>query len=105
VERLPVKQEPNQRFSVVLDDQNCTFELFQRYDRLYANVYVDDSAIITGALCLDAVPVVQVATTKFSGFLCFIDSLGNDAPQWEGLGDRWQLVFASAQEVAQIVSS
>lgn len=102
---IPVNAEPNQRFSIVLDNQNCTFELYQRYDRLYATMYVDDVTIISGVICLDCVSLIQTATTAFSGFICFVDTLGNEPPQWEGLGDRWQLVFFTAQEVAEIVSS
>lgn len=102
---LPIKPEPNQRFSCVLDNQNCTFELYQRYDRLYANVYVNEEAIVLGSVCLDCVSIVQKATTAFTGFLSFMDVLGTDAPQWEGLGDRWQLVFLSEAEVNAIVSA
>lgn len=102
---LPIKPEPNQRFSVVLDNQNCTFELYQRYDRIYASVYIDETPLITGVICLDCTSLMQTSTTAFSGFLCFVDTLGNEPPQWEELGTRWQLVFFSAREVAEIVSS
>ena len=105
MEIIPVNKEPNQRFSIVLDGQNCTFELYQRYDHLYATMYVDETAIISGVVCLDCVPLIQVATTRFSGFLCFADTLGNADPQWEGLGDRWLFVFIPDSEDLSDVSS
>lgn len=91
---LPVKPEPNQRFSVVLDDQNCTIELYQRFDHLYANVFVDDNPVILGAVCLDRAVITMIDQNKFRGDLYFMDNLGTNDPQWEGLGERYSLLYA-----------
>ena len=34
----------------------------------------------------------------FKGALFFLDTKGHEAPQWEGLGDRWLLFFASESD-------
>ena len=102
---IPVKKEPNQRLSVVLDDQNCTIELYQRFDRLYANVYVDDDPVILGVVCLDRLEITEIDQNKFRGLLCFMDTLGMDAPQWEGLGDRYLLTYSPDSDKTDAVSS
>lgn len=101
---LPVRPEPNQRFSIVLNDQNCTVELFQRYDRLYLNLYVDDTAVVSGVVCLNQQNLIIPTTTKFIGYLYFADTLGNSAPQWEELGTRYELIYASPEEMTEVVS-
>lgn len=102
---LPIRPEPNQRFSVVLNNQHCTFELFQRYDHLYMNMYVGEEPIITGIVCLNRQDLIQIATTSFVGFLWFVDLLGDTDPQWEGLGNRYQMVFATPEELTEVAVS
>jgi len=102
---LPVKNEPNQRFSVVLDDQNCTIELFQRYDHLYLNLFVDDTAVVSGVVCHDRLDLVAVDTLAFRGMLYFADVQGNSDPQYEGLGTRYCLVFVPEGEIIKDVST
>lgn len=102
---LPVKAEPNQRFSVVLNNQDCTIELFQRYDRLYLNLFVNDAPVVLGVVCLDRVNLAITSSPLFKGFLYFADTLGDSAPQWEGLGSRYWLIFAREEEMVEVVPS
>ena len=104
---MPVEATPNQQFQVVLDDQNCTIALYQRGKRMYLDLYVDDTAICQGMICLPTVGVPR-NSRDFSGKIFVVDTLSTpsrqEAPQWEGLGSRWNLVFLTADEVEELKS-
>ena len=102
---LPIKPEPSQRFSIVLDGQNCTIELYQRFDHLYVDLYVDDTPVTQGLVCLDHVAIPQLSTNLFKGLLFFLDSLGFEDPQWEGLGDRYKLIYCPVEDIIDDISS
>ena len=102
---LPVKNIPNQRFSAVLDNQNCTLEIFQRFDRLYLNLFVDDTAVVLGVICHNNLGITAVDTLAFRGMLYFTDVQGNSDPQYEGLGTRYCLVFVPEGEIIKDVST
>ena len=95
---IPLQKLPAQELQVLLDDQPCTLTLRWRHWRLYADLYVGDEAAVLGAVCLDGQAVNQSPSTVFSGKLVFVDTLGSDAPKWEGLGDRWALLYLTAEE-------
>lgn len=97
---IPLQKLPAQRLNIVLDDQNCTIHLFWRWGRCYMDLSVDDTEIFTGAICQNLQAVNQSPSIYFAGSLYFCDTLGDVAPQWEGLGDRWRLVYLSAEETA-----
>lgn len=96
---IPLIAEPSQQFQIILDGQECTISVYQRNQRLYLDLDVDATRIVTGAVCLEGVSVVQKAQSQFTGSLHFVDTQGRAAPEWMGLGARWLLVYASAGEV------
>ncbi len=102
---LPVKKEPNQRFSVILDNQNCTIEIFQRFDHLYLNLFVDDVAVVQGVLCHNNLGITAVDTLAFRGMLYFTDVQGDSDPQYEGLGTRYYLIFVPEGDMVSNVST
>ena len=97
---IPLQTLPAQSFITILEEQNVEIALYQRYNRLYADVTLDETPIATGCICLNNTPIIQHATS-FSGVLMFIDTLGNEPPQWDGLGGdspRWVLYYLTATE-------
>ena len=97
---IPLQTLPAQSFVTILGEQNVEISLYQRYNRLYMDVTLDETQIAAGCICLDAVSIIQHAT-PFSGVLIFIDTLGNEPPQWNGLGGdspRWVLYYLTATE-------
>ena len=97
---IPLQNLPAQSFITILDEQNVEISLYQRYDRLYMDVTLDETQIAAGCICLDAVSIIQHAT-PFAGALMFIDTLGDEPPQWDGLGGdapRWVLCYFDATE-------
>ena len=49
--------------------------------------------IVSGGLCLNLQPVNPFPSAYFTGKLYFLDMLGTEPPQWEGLGSRWVLFY------------
>lgn len=100
---IPLQELPSQSLITILDEQNVGLSIYQRHDRLYLDLSLDESVIASGCVCLDAVPVIQ-QSTDFRGVLMFVDTLGNEPPQWDGIGGddpRWVLVYLSEAEAAE----
>lgn len=103
---VPIRTDPNQTFQVVLGEQNCSLRLYTRgladgSQPLYMDLYVDESGIFFGQLCKDGIVMPLYDYLPFEGGLLFVDLQGNDDPVYYGLGDRWQLLYLTAAEVAQ----
>lgn len=98
MKQIPLSAIPSQKIKVVLDDQDCEISVLMRGPNLYLDLTVDGVVIQQGAITLDFVSVIQIPSRYFSGTLAFIDTQGNAAPRYDGLGDRWQLCYWSAGE-------
>lgn len=99
---IPLQTLPAQSFITILDEQNVEISVYQRFDRLYMDISLDDAPIATGCICLNNQPVIQ-QSTPFIGQLVFIDTLGDTAPQWDGIGGdeaRYQLLYLTPLEAS-----
>lgn len=95
---IPLQPIPSQELQVLLDNQPCTITLRWLGERLYAGLLVGDEKVFDGCVCLNAQYVNQYPSTLFSGHLIFLDTQGREAPRWDGLGDRWALVYLTEEE-------
>ncbi len=95
---IPVSNEPNKTYKVLLENQECTIKLYQKGKNLFLDLQVGAEQICYGAICLNLVPIVQVSSAYFSGNFVFVDLLGDTAPQFEGLGERYFLVYFTEDE-------
>ena len=95
---IPLQPIPAQTLQVVLDGQDCTLSFYWRWGRMYADVSVGATPVCKGMLCLHCVKVNINPSISFSGSLYFVDTQAQDAPQWEGLNDRWLLIYLSDGE-------
>ena len=89
---------PSQEFRCVLDNQYCVIALYHRGGRLYMDLTSGDDAVCRGAICQCGGDVVLNVRPVFDGSLHFYDFEGGDPPKWEGLNDRWVLLFLSKDE-------
>lgn len=96
---IPLSAIPFQELSVVLADQNCTITLRQIAESLYLDLAVDDRAIFRGRICEIDVPINLYRSRFFRGYLFFEDTKGSDNPQYDGLGSRWRLFYATVEEL------
>ena len=95
---IPLQPNPAQEVQVILGGQNCTLSVYWKWGKLYADLLVDSEPIFVGAICQNLQWVNQSPSPVFSGGLIFVDSLGEEAPRWDGLGSRWSLLYFDADE-------
>lgn len=90
---IPVKSLPDQRFTIELDGQDCEIHIYLRYRYLYLDLYVNETPIVQGAICLNNTEIIQFKNRNFNGNLMFIDTQGLDDPYYTELNERWFLVY------------
>lgn len=90
---------PAQRFSVVLNGQNCVILLYTRGEHIYIDLDVDDTPVLRGAICHGGQNVVRFQNA-FKGALVFVDQDGAEDPEYYGLGDRWRLCYIEPEELS-----
>lgn len=95
---ISLSAEPSQNLQVILEDQDVELSILQRGGHVYADVTLNGSVIVEGALCIDRVPILQPNTTDFSGNLVFVDLWGTSDPQWQEYGSRFILLYYTAEE-------
>lgn len=100
MKKIPLQTIPNQRFNVVLNDQNCTIHLYQKGNYMYMDFTADGTEIRTGAICLVNIDLLAVPTPYFSGYLFFVDMKGKGAtPNYKELNDRFILMYITEDEL------
>lgn len=106
---IPLQAAPAQTLSVGLNNQDCTFNLYQKLPAiltdcgsLYIDVYVSGSLIIGGVVCQNANRIVRDVYLGFVGDLAFFDTQGTADPDYTGLGDRWILTYLTPDDLAAV---
>ncbi len=98
--QIPIQPVPSQQVLAVLGGQNCQISIYQKGDRVFVDLNSNGTDMCIGALAHNAVPLdSRNAYDGFQGNLYFIDTQGEDDPQFTGMGSRWQLVYLTTQEV------
>lgn len=101
MEVLSVEALPNQEFQIILDDQICQIHLYQKGDYMFLDLYIDDEAIVEGAIVQPKTGIIQ-SPSMFKGQLYIVDVI-NPAdmpkqPNYTELGDRFELVYLTETE-------
>jgi len=108
MQEISISAVKSQTFSVTLDSVSCTIKLHQRTTGLYLDLWVGDTAVCLGVICLNINKIVRYsylrAKTGFSGDLFFVDTQGGDDPDWSGLGDRFILYYVTDDELEEVSS-
>jgi hypothetical protein len=90
---VPLVAVPAQKQSIPLGGQNAGITVYMMGSRLYFDLTLDDAPVVSAVLCQDRVKLVGEVAYGFSGDLAFIDTQGTNDPTYDGLGDRYQLVY------------
>ena len=90
---IPLAPVPSQVLTVALGAQACRIAVYAKSTGMYADLFVNDVAIVTGVAVQHANRWVRDAYCGFVGDLAVFDLQGSDDPQWQGLGDRWVLGY------------
>lgn len=99
---IPIKNEPNQNLSVILDGQDCQLGIYKRGNNLYMDVNSNGIDIVSTVIARNLVPIVCIPYTGFKGNLIFIDTKENNDPEYNSLGDRYKLIYLNQDEYAII---
>lgn len=94
---ISIEALPAQRFQVQLAGQSCTIKLYQRFGKMYLDLYVGEQLICAGALCQFWADILQIRTPDFVGFLRWLDMEGQAAPTFDGIGSRYFLVYFESE--------
>lgn len=102
---IPLSPLPAQIVNVPLANQVCQIEVAEKFFGTFLDLYVNNTLIIGGVICQNLNPIVRQRYLGFNGDLMFVDTQGNDDPEYSGLGSRFQLLYLTADEVASILAS
>lgn len=102
MQQIALQPVPSQQLQIVLAGQNCQIAVYQKTQGIFVDVNANGADVSTGIIARDAVPLVPTAYLGFVGNLLFTDTQGFDDPNYEGLGSRFQLVYLTAAEYAQL---
>ena len=102
MQTVPLQPVPSQSTKVGLGGQNCQILVYQKPQGVFVDINAGGVDISVGTIARDAVPLVSREYAGFSGNLLFIDSQGSADPSYDGLGDRFALVYLTAEEYALI---
>lgn len=90
---IPLQSVENQTVTVLLNNQNCQINIYQKSTGVYLDLFKDNNAIVTTRLCVDRVPIVRNRSSGFIGELVFIDEFGSQNPDYLGLGVNYRLYY------------
>jgi hypothetical protein len=102
MQTIPLLPIPSQIVKAILENQNCQISIYQKQGNIFVDVNVDGTDFVVAVIGLNVVPIVCREYLGFQGNLLFIDSQGSNDPTYEGLGNRYNLVYLTAEEYALI---
>jgi hypothetical protein len=102
MQTIPLQSVPSQQVKTVLGGQNCQISIYSKEQGVFADINVNGADVSTGILALNAVPLCPFDYTGLSGNLMFVDTQGTSDPTYAGIGVRFQLVYLSEAEYANL---
>jgi uncharacterized protein DUF6983 len=98
--QVPLSPIPAQTLSVVLGGQACQIAVYQRRTGLFFDLLLNGVAVVTTVLCQNWAPLLTQTYQGFAGTFAFLDTQGDTAPMYPGLGSRYQLMYLVASDFA-----
>ena len=89
---ITLKQVPNQYVSFNIGNDGYDLQLRTVKGYLYADLYKNGEALFYGRRCCNLMPLIQ--NQKVGNFY-FKDKNGNENPTYDGLNDRFILIYDS----------
>jgi hypothetical protein len=102
MQSVPLQKAPSQIVQIVLDGQNVRVSLAQKSQGLFVTINADGVDVVQSVLARNNVPLNCREYAGLSGNLLFVDGRGSDDPHYSGFGDRFALVYLTADEYALI---
>lgn len=116
---IPLTPQPSQTGQVLLAGQQCQFAVYTKtgYEysdtpgftvpntNLYFDLIVNGVPITNTAICLDSKRLlINRQYLGVVGDFVFIDTQGDDDPQYQGLGSRFLLIYLEADDLAELAA-
>lgn len=102
---IPIRAVPAQQLQSVLGGQNCQIAIYQKPQGLFVDLSSNGVIISVGVIAQDCNTLNPIAYSGFQGTLLFNDTQGNSDPVYTGLGSRYQLLYLTAAEYAQLLAA
>lgn len=96
--QIPLEAIPSQTFGIMLGEQECRITLETRGDELYFGLNLNNVNIYSGVICRDRINLTPYEYRGFVGSLYFADIQGQDDPIYNGLNDRFLLIYDDGAE-------
>lgn len=100
MQNIPLAAEPNQEFTVRLDDTRYDLRLKEANGVMVADVTIDDVVTITGTRVLAGEFVIPYLYMARGNFLLLTN--GDELPDWREFGSSQSLVYMSPEEFAAL---
>jgi hypothetical protein len=98
---IPLQPVPSQTVNVLLSDQQCTVNVYQKNANLYCDLYVNNALVIGGVICWTLNVIVRDTYLGFVGDLAFVDTdTPQSDPDYTGIGTRYFLDYYTPVELA-----
>ncbi len=90
---------------MLLNDQSCVINIYQRNGRLYLDLFMDGEAMQTGSLLQPKAPTITRTGCPFKGNFRVVDIQstpeGQKMPRYEELGSRFKVYYLTPDEERQ----
>ena len=96
---IPLTAIASQTLTIVLNNQICQINVYQKGAAVYVDLYVNNVLIIGGVIGENLNRIVRSAYLGFIGDLTFYDTQGNLDPVYTGLGSRWILFYLDVADL------
>jgi hypothetical protein len=97
---IPLIATPSQTLAVLLNQQSCSINVYQKSTGLFVDLTLNGNLLIGGVVCHDRTLIVRDTYLGFVGDLAFIDTQGTDDPSYTNLGTRWVLDYLTPTDIA-----
>ncbi|MBS0961133.1 MULTISPECIES: phage baseplate plug family protein [Acetobacter] len=90
---IPLEAVPAQMLKVSLSGSMMQITLRQRSTGLYADIWLGQTAVLSGVLCQNLTWLVRDQAAGLPGDFTFVDTKGLQNPDSTGLGSRFMLMY------------
>lgn len=95
INEIPLRPIPAQTVQVSLAGQQVTIYLRELGGRQYLSASWDGTVLCESVLVVNRSAIIRAPYTGFVGDIAAYDTQGDEAPQFNGWGGRWRLLFNS----------
>jgi hypothetical protein len=97
---VPLQPVPAQTVAVILANQACRINVYQKRTGLFVDLYVNNVEIVAGVIAEEANLIVRSKYLGFIGDLAFFDLRGlMGDPVYTELGDQHILMYLEASDL------